>query len=237
MLRILQAGDFLTFGNEIASCPHETCVFRPRMGRCGVLPNQTRATLILRLRDAGDDRSWEEFVEIYTPLLYHFFTGRGLQDADAADLGQEVMRAVARAIGRFEYDPEKGTFRSWLYTIARNKLKDFFKKRARQPQGSGRTTVMRVVETTEANEQDLEEYFELEHRRRLYEWASEKVKGSYAEHNWLAFERVALRQEDAAVVAADLGLSVGAVYVAKSRITTKLRETIESIDGEWPELP
>ena len=200
------------------------------------MPPHTRQTLILRLREAGDNRSWDEFVDIYTPLLYHFFVGRGLQDADAADLGQEVMRSVSGAIGRFDYDPEKGSFRSWLFTIARNKLNDFFNKRSRQPQGSGRTTVMRLVENTVANDQDLESHFELEHRRRLYEWASEKVKGAYAPHNWQAFERVALHQEDASMVAADLGLSVGAVYVAKSRITTKLREMIASIDGEWPEL-
>lgn len=206
------------------------------MRRFPVPHHHTRQTLLVRLREEGDDRSWSEFVEIYTPMLYHFFLGRGLQDADAADLGQEVMRSVARAMAGFEYDPEKGTFRSWLYAIARNKLNDFFNKRSRQPQGSGRTTVMNLVENTEANDRSLEDHFELEHRRRLYEWASAKVRPSYASHNWEAFERVALHQEDAITVAKDLGLSVGAVYVAKSRITSRLRETIESIDGEWPEI-
>ncbi len=200
-------------------------------------PLKTRPTLLLRLRESGDRQSWDEFVEIYTPMLYRFFIGRGLQDADAADLGQEVMRSVARAIADFDYDPEKGSFRSWLYQIARNKLNDFFKKRARQPQGSGRTTVMQVVENTATTERSLEDHFELEHRLRLFEWASEQIKENFAPHNWTAFERLALKQEDAETVAGDLGLTLGSVYVAKSRITAKLRELIESIDGEWPDLP
>lgn len=198
---------------------------------------RTRQTLLWKIRDAGDTRSWGEFVEIYTPLLYNYFRARGLQDADAADLGQEVMRSVAGAISRFEYDPEKGTFRSWIYTIARNKLNTFFKKDARREKGSGRTTVLKMVEQTVDEKQDPEAIWDLEHRRRMLEWASERVRDHFEEHTWQAFERVALRQEDVAAVAEDLGMKLGSVYVAKSRITAKLRETIESVAGEWPELP
>ena len=198
---------------------------------------RTRHTLLWKIRDAGDTRSWGEFVEIYTPLLYSYFRARGLQDADAADLGQEVMRSVAGAISRFEYDPEKGTFRSWLYTIARNKLNTFFKKDARREKGSGRTTVLNMVNQTVDENQDPEAIWDLEHRRRMLEWASEQVRGHFEDQTWQAFERVALKQESAARVAEDLGLKLGSVYVAKSRITAKLRETIESVAGEWPELP
>ena len=197
----------------------------------------TRQTLLLKIRDSNDARSWSEFVEIYTPLLYNYFLSRGLNDADAADLGQEVMRSVAKAIARFDYDPEKGTFRSWLYTIARNHLNNFFKKSARQPKGSGRTTIVTLVNQIEDESANMESYWELEHRRRLFEWAAEKIRDNYEQHSWEAFERVALHQEDAATVAQSLNMKLGAVYVAKSRITAKLRELIESIAGEWPELP
>ncbi len=197
----------------------------------------TRPTLLIKIRDAGDARSWGEFVEIYTPLLYRYFRARGLDDADAADLGQEVMRSVARAIADFDYDPAKGTFRAWLYTVARNKLNSFFRKSARQPKGSGRTTVLNAVNAIADEDADLEAHWELEHRRRMFEWAAEQIRSNYEPHTWQAFERVALKQEDAAAVAADLGIKVGAVYVAKSRITAKLRETIEGVAGEWPELP
>ncbi|MDB4537231.1 sigma-70 family RNA polymerase sigma factor [Akkermansiaceae bacterium] len=197
----------------------------------------TRQTLLLKIRDSNDTRSWSEFVEIYTPLLYNYFVARGLSDADAADLGQEVMRSVAKAIARFDYDPNKGTFRSWLYTISRNHLNNFFKKNARQPKGSGRTTILNVVNQIEDESADMETHWELEHRRRLFEWAAAQIRGNYEQHSWEAFERVALHQEDAASVADSLNMKLGAVYVAKSRITAKLRELIESIAGEWPELP
>lgn len=198
---------------------------------------QTRPTLILRLRDAEDRHSWAEFVEIYTPLLYNYFMNKGLQDADAADLGQEVMQSVAGAISRFEYDRSKGTFRSWLYTIARNRMNNHFRKAGRQPKGSGRTTILQMVENIPDGQPEPEVLWELEHRRRLYEWASEKVRPNFAENSWEAFERIAMKQEDPAKVAEELGMKVGSVYVAKSRITAKLREMIESIDGEWPDLP
>jgi len=203
----------------------------------GVQDARTRQTLLWKIRDSDDSRSWGEFVEIYMPLLYNYFRARGLQDADAADLGQEVMRSVAGAISRFEYDPEKGTFRSWLYTIARNKLNTFFKKDARREKGSGRTTVLKIVEQTIDEKQDPDVMWELEHRRRMFEWAREQVRDQFEPRTWEAFERVALRQEDAGVVAEDLGMKLGSVYVAKSRITSKLRATIESVAGEWPELP
>ena len=197
----------------------------------------TRQTLLLKIRDSEDSRSWSEFVEIYTPLLYNYFMSRGLNDPDAADLGQEVMRSVAKAISRFDYDPEKGTFRSWLYTIARNHLNNFFKKRARQPLGSGRTTIVTLVNQIEDEDANMEAHWELEHRQRMFEWAAEQIRGNYEKHSWEAFERIALRQEDAATVADSLNMKLGAVYVAKSRITAKLRELIESVAGEWPELP
>lgn len=197
---------------------------------------RTRKTLLWKIRDVDDRRSWAEFVEIYTPLLYNYFRARGLQDADAADLGQEVMRAVAGAIARFDYDPERGTFRSWLYTIARNKLNSFFKKDARREKGSGRTTVLNLVEQTADERHDPEALWEIEHRRRLFEWASERVRPAFAQRTWEAFERVAVRQEDAAAVAQALGMKLGAVYVARSRVTARLRSEIEGVSGEWPDL-
>jgi RNA polymerase sigma-70 factor (ECF subfamily) len=197
----------------------------------------TCQTLLLKIRDANDSRSWSEFVEIYTPLLYNYFMARGLNDADAADLGQEVMRSVAKAISRFDYDPGKGTFRSWLYTIARNKLNNFFKKSARQPQGLDQTTVLKVVNQLEDKEADMEVYWELEHRRLMFEWAASQIRNNYESQTWEAFERLALRNENPSVVAQNLNMKLGAVYVAKSRITAKLRELIESVAGEWPELP
>src|SRR5437879_13586561 len=97
----------------------------------------TRLSLLVRLRDARDDGAWLQFVDLYAPLVYGFARKHGLQDADAADLTQEVLQAVARAIGRLEYDPQRGSFRGWFFTVVRNKLRTFLSARRRQDPGSG----------------------------------------------------------------------------------------------------
>src|SRR5437764_15234745 len=91
----------------------------------------TRPSLLVRLRDTADHEAWRQLVELYAPLVYRFLRRRGLQDADAADLTQEVLRSVASAIDSFEYDPRRGSFRGWLFTVARNKLHSFLKRQQR----------------------------------------------------------------------------------------------------------
>ncbi len=85
----------------------------------------------MRLRDGNDHGAWTEFVRDYAPMIYRFARSRGLQDADAADIVQDVMRRVGSAIGRLEYEREKGGFRAWLFTITRNRLYTHFEKRQR----------------------------------------------------------------------------------------------------------
>jgi RNA polymerase sigma factor (sigma-70 family) len=82
----------------------------------------TRVSLLVRLRDGSNHVAWREFMQIYGPVVYGFARSRGLQDADAADLMQEVMRSVIGAMGRFDYDRNQGTFRGWLFTVTRNKI-------------------------------------------------------------------------------------------------------------------
>src|SRR4051812_27414200 len=88
----------------------------------------TQPTLLVRIRDASDQEAWERFVDLYAPLVYGFLRKRGLQDADAADLTQDVMRSVAAAAQRLEYDERRGLFRSWLFTIVQNKLIDHWRR-------------------------------------------------------------------------------------------------------------
>src|SRR5438309_5947343 len=106
---------------------------------------QTRLSLLLRLRDPRDHEAWAQFVDVYAPLIYGYARKRGLQDADAADLTQACLRQVAARVGSLEYDPRRGTFRGWLFTIVRNKLCDFLQQ-PRLHQGSGDSEVLRLLE-------------------------------------------------------------------------------------------
>src|SRR5205809_4217227 len=106
----------------------------------------TRPSLLVRLRDARDGVAWSEFVEVYAPLVYGYARKQGLQDADAADLSQEVLRAVAGAVGRLEYDPRRGAFRNWLFTIVRRKLSNWRAAQGNRVRGSGDSATHQLLE-------------------------------------------------------------------------------------------
>src|SRR5262249_55334967 len=93
---------------------------------------ETRASLLLRLRDRDNGDAWGHFVRVYAPLIYRFARHRGLQDADAADVTQDVLRGVSNAVGELQYDPQRGLFRSWLFTLVHRKLCDFYRRHDRQ---------------------------------------------------------------------------------------------------------
>ena len=140
----------------------------------------TRASLLVRLRDPRDERAWAEFVDIYTPLVHRLARQGGLQEADAADLAQDVFRAVASAIDRFDPDPGRGSFRGWLFRIARNLTINALAARGRQPRGSGDTDVMRLLEEQPAPAPDASACFDVEYRRRLFDWAVGQIRGEFS---------------------------------------------------------
>lgn len=200
---------------------------RPGSARSPVL---TRPSLLLRIRDATDHEAWREFVAIYTPLIFGFARRRGLQEADAADLAQDVMRAVAQAIKRFDYQPELGTFRSWLFTITRNKFNGLLDRQRREPRGTGETAVQQFLEAVPCPERD--DHWDREYHQRLFEWACQQVRGEFQEATWQAFWLTAIEDRPGQEAAAAAGLSVGAVYVARSRVTARIREKVSEITDE-----
>src|SRR5262245_35963219 len=137
---------------------------------------QTRASLLVQLRDGANHAAWQEFIKLYGPVVYGFARKRGLQDADAADLMQEVMRSVSTAIGRLEYDRNQGTFRGWLFTITRNKVFNFLSARRIRPQGSGNTTTNRLLDSQPDGSSGGEDAWEFEYQRRLASLAMERIK-------------------------------------------------------------
>ena len=190
-------------------------------------PPATRRSLIVKLRDPADTEAWGEFVAIYEPLIYRLARRKGLQDADARDLCQEVFRTVAQAIGRWDLDPARGSFRGWLSRIARNLLVNFLTRRPYRLRGSGSTSVQDLLEAQPAADPSATALFEAEYRRRLFRWAAEDVRGEFAPTTWQAFWRSAVEGRPPADVARELGLSVGAVYIARSRVLARLRRRIE----------
>ncbi len=196
----------------------------------------TRPSLLVRLRDPRDERAWAEFLEIYTPLVHRLARRKGLQDADAADLTQEVFRAVASAIDRWDPDPARGSFRGWLFRIARNLMVNFLIARDRHPRGSGDTDMRRLLESQPAPAGPESALFDEEYRRRVFRWAAEQVRAEFREPTWQAFWLTGVEGRPPKEVAEALGQSVGAVYIAKSRVMARLRPRDRGGRGSRPLL-
>jgi len=190
----------------------------------------TRPSLLVCLRDPHDGRAWSQFVEIYSPLVYRFARRRGLQAADAADVTQDVFRAVARSIRQFEYDHGRGSFRGWLIAVTRSKLHDFFRKRTAAVEADGGTEARTLLEQHPSPE-DEDAFVEQEHRRCLFDWAAAGIRHEFQPATWQAFWQTSVEGSGTQEVAASLGMTVGAVYIARSRVLARLKEKIQQVEG------
>jgi RNA polymerase sigma-70 factor (ECF subfamily) len=193
---------------------------------------RTRATLLNRVKDLGDQTSWSEFVDLYGPFLLRCLRRAGVAERDALDLVQDVFRIVVEHIGRFEYDAAK-SFRSWLCTIATHRAYRFFARQGRQPAAAGGTSHVEAIEALPAAGEgggDADDWVEAEWRKRLLERAMTRVRQEVKGPTWQAFELRHLQDLDSTEVAQRLGMSVGAVYTSVSRVLKRLREAVEEID-------
>jgi RNA polymerase sigma-70 factor (ECF subfamily) len=188
----------------------------------------TRASLLVQIRDGANRAAWQEFVNLYGPVVYGFARNRGLQDADAADIVQDVLRSVSSSIGRLDYDRQQGTFRGWLFTVTRNKVVNFLSARRIRPRGSGDTTTNRLLDA-QPNGSDGGDVWELEYQRRVAALAMDRIKEDFQANTWRAFWLTAVEGIGATDAAQQLRMSPGAIYVAKSRVLARLREEVEAV--------
>jgi RNA polymerase sigma-70 factor (ECF subfamily) len=185
----------------------------------------TRASLLVRMRDADDGAAWREFVDLYVPVIYGYVRRQGLQDADSVDVCQDVLGAVAGSVNRLDYDPNRGAFRGWLFTIVRRKLSNWRRRRRHQPVGG---SDMHGALSACAEGDAIEAAWEAEWERRVFAWACEQVRPEVSAATWQAFWRTAVDGRPGKQVAAELGVSVAAVYLARGRVTARLRQCVES---------
>ncbi|MDZ4779007.1 MAG: sigma-70 family RNA polymerase sigma factor [Planctomycetia bacterium] len=189
----------------------------------------TRLSLLARLQDRGDRLAWDEFVRVYEPAMYRLARQRGLQDADARDLTQDVLGAVSGAIHRWTPGETPGGFRAWLYTIARNLTVNALTRGGRH-RGAGDTAVFDILQATPDDRAEATQ-FSIEYRRQAFAQAAEAVRDEVRTSTWQAFWMTAVEGMEIAAVAAKLNVSVGVVYAARSRVLARLREKVEQLEG------
>jgi RNA polymerase sigma factor (sigma-70 family) len=187
----------------------------------------TRPSLLVRLRDPRDAESWETFVRVYAPVVFAYCRRAGVQDADAADVTQEVLAQVARSIRGFDYRPERGRFRDWLRTVTRHKLARHFRKPAPTEAVDGLETVVAA---------DPDPAWDEAFNARVLQAALEHARPAFEPATWRAFELTWLAGRPAQEVAAEVGLAIDAVYAAKSRVLKRLREEVLLLAEDLPQL-
>ncbi len=182
---------------------------------------ETSVSLLERLRDQSDDVSWRRLLDLYGPLLRGWLGRHDLQAADADDLVQEVLAVVVRELPRFEHSGRPGAFRRWLRTILVNRLRPFW--RGRRSRGEAGGDLEGLLAQLEDPDSSLSRLWDEEHDRHVLGRLLELIRPEFTASTWQAFLRVTLQGRDEEAVAAELGLSVHAVFVAKSRVLCRLR--------------
>jgi len=182
----------------------------------------TSTSLLVRLRQPNDSIAWERFVRLYTPLLLSWGKQQGFQDADAEELAQEVFIKVLPKMVTYQR-AEGQTFRGWLFILAKNASVDFRRRKANQllPAPDGLSGVS--DDRTQAVGFEEAEYFQI---------ACESlnlIRGDFNDTTWAAFEGVILQDRPAAEVAAKLKITLNAVYLARHRVLTRMRQELAGL--------
>lgn len=189
----------------------------------------TRASLLVQLQAGVDQDAWQEFVAIYRPIIYRLARKRGLKDADAQDLAQQVLISVAGAIGRWHIHDESVRFRHWLRRVARNAISNALSRRPRDLAAGG-TSIQDVLEKQFEEDSDLLREVDLEHRRELFLRAASTVKTDVSADTWQVFQLAVVDGVAMEEVAARTNKSIGAAYAARGRVMNRLRRIVEELE-------
>jgi RNA polymerase sigma factor (sigma-70 family) len=188
----------------------------------------TSDTLIGRLQADANGPAWGLLVEVYGPLIYRFCRRRGLQDADARDVSQSVFLAIRQGIQRFEFDPAKGKFRSWLGTIAAREIS----RSQQRAQRAGQATEQATAGHSQPLENDA--VWVVEFNSHLCDVALGRIRPDFEELTWQAFELLWIHDQKPAVVAAQLNKPIDWVYQVKYRVVRRLEKEILLLTADIP---
>lgn len=192
---------------------------------------ETRASLLIRVRDPADQAAWHEFVEIYRPVILRLARQKGMQEADAEDVAQQVLVAVAKAVEQREHDPRRAKFRTWLGRVAHNAILNAL-TRGKPDRGSGDSALLSVLAGHECDSGPDSDLLRLEHRREVFRWAARQVRKEFHPTTWDAFWLTAVEQRPIDEVADQLQKNRGSIYAARSRVMRRIQEKVSEYAEE-----
>jgi len=183
----------------------------------------TPVTLLQRLRKPDQPDAWQRFVTLYTPMLFAWARKQGVRESEAADLVQEVFVVLVQTLPRFEYNPGQ-SFRAWLRTILVNKWRDRLRQQLAAPQQVAPAVLPETAETDH-----VEHLSEQEYRQHLVSHALRLMQSDFELTTWRACWKHVVEQRPAKEVAAELGITSNAVYLATSRVLRHLRHELTGL--------
>ncbi len=192
---------------------------------------ETDHSLIDRVKDTSDDVSWLEFIGIYQPVVYRLARRRGMQDADARDVAQQVFSSISRSLGGWKHSENQPPFRAWLSTIARNAITTALTRQC-PDQGTGSSSVADALDRL-PNAEQTESDLIMEARREIVRWAAEQIRPEFTELTWNIFWKTAMQDVSVADVSKSSGRSIGAIYVTRHRVLSRLKEKIAEVSNHW----
>ena len=195
----------------------------------------TSPSLLLRVRDPNDAEAWDQFLQIYTSIVRSYCFQRRIQASDVDDIVQEVMTAVSRGIRNFDYDPNKGRFRSWLGTVTANRIKAFFNRESRRNSHvvTDQTESGRMEGPWSDPDSEWTEIFS----QRIFQLACNRIRGDFTDRTWECFVATWIRNESAPETAEKLQIPIHSVYVNKSRILKRLEKEVRLLAEDVPIPP
>jgi RNA polymerase sigma-70 factor (ECF subfamily) len=188
----------------------------------------TRQSLLLRAR-TGDEEAWRDLCELYRPLIAGWLRRQSVPETDIDDLVQEIFLAVVHGLPTFNHSGRRGAFRAWLRTIAYNYSCDYWRSPARRTAASAGDAAQTALSLLEDRESPLNRYWDEEHDRYVLRCLFEAVQLEFEPTTVRAFQLVALDGVAGAQAACELGISVTAVYIARSRVLRRLRALAEGL--------
>ena len=191
--------------------------------------DETSVSLLAKLKDSGDQESWDRLARLYSPLLRQWLRKYEVQDADADDLVQEVLAVVARELPEFRHNRQAGAFRSWLRKILVHRLQNFWRGRQHRPLATGTSSVLERLQELEDETSQACRAWDEEHDRQVLARLIESIRPKFLPKTWEAFHRQMFGGQRADQVAAELGMPLSSVYVARSRVLTVLRREAEGL--------
>ncbi len=191
---------------------------------------QVSTSVSLLARVAADDaEAWARLVQLYGPVVYGWSRDAGLQPSDAADVVQDVFSALTRHVARFSYQRPADTFRGWLWTITRNRVRDHYRAQRHQARAAGGTDARHRLEQLAEQPPDALSESGVRELGGMRRRALQLVRQEFDDRTWRAFWRTAVEGDRVADVAADLGISNWAIYKARSRVLQRLRLELDGL--------